>query len=191
MANYRVVYHDDIDRGESLSHHGIHGQKWGIRRFQNPDGTLTEAGKKRYYVTKSGDATAEDIDYTVGMMIRKKDVEKSIRRNQKARGKEYSKIANNPENFLGLNKKHANKIEEYSKHIDDAKKEIDDLVEKIRAKSSQSQEYLDRTSREAAEKYGHGDGDDWKIFRSAAMGDEKAGKIVEEWKAEQEKKKNG
>jgi len=31
-----------------LYHHGIKGQKWGVRRFQNPDGTLTEAGKKRY-----------------------------------------------------------------------------------------------------------------------------------------------
>lgn len=30
-----------------LEHHGIKGQKWGVRRFQNPDGTLTEAGKKR------------------------------------------------------------------------------------------------------------------------------------------------
>lgn len=36
-----------------ISHHGIKGQKWGIRRFQNEDGTLTEAGKKRYLsVTK-------------------------------------------------------------------------------------------------------------------------------------------
>lgn len=31
-----------------LEHHGIKGQKWGIRRFQNPDGTLTPLGKKRY-----------------------------------------------------------------------------------------------------------------------------------------------
>lgn len=33
---------------EFFAHHGIKGQKWGIRRFQNEDGTLTEAGKKRY-----------------------------------------------------------------------------------------------------------------------------------------------
>ena len=31
-----------------LAHHGIKGQKWGVRRFQNPDGSLTEAGRKRY-----------------------------------------------------------------------------------------------------------------------------------------------
>ena len=31
-----------------LEHHGILGQKWGIRRFQNPDGSLTEEGRKRY-----------------------------------------------------------------------------------------------------------------------------------------------
>lgn len=31
-----------------LVHYGIFGQKWGVRRYQNEDGTLTEEGKQRY-----------------------------------------------------------------------------------------------------------------------------------------------
>ena len=39
----------DFRHSEELYHYGIKGQKWGVRRFQNEDGTLTAAGKKRYY----------------------------------------------------------------------------------------------------------------------------------------------
>lgn len=31
-----------------MYHHGIKGQKWGVRRYQNPDGSLTPEGEKRY-----------------------------------------------------------------------------------------------------------------------------------------------
>ena len=31
-----------------LAHHGVKGQRWGVRRFQNEDGSLTAKGKKRY-----------------------------------------------------------------------------------------------------------------------------------------------
>lgn len=35
-------------QGEYLEHHGIPGMKWGVRRYQNEDGSLTAAGKSRY-----------------------------------------------------------------------------------------------------------------------------------------------
>ena len=43
-----------------LAHHGIKGQKWGVLRWRNRDGTLTEAGKKKY--AKYGDKKASSIE---------------------------------------------------------------------------------------------------------------------------------
>ena len=47
--------HNEIYSYE-LYHHGIKGMKWGVRRFQNKDGSLTNAGKKRYSEAEKTDA---------------------------------------------------------------------------------------------------------------------------------------
>ncbi len=39
---------DDENEDNDIYHHGIKGQKWGVRRYQNPDGSLTPEGQKRY-----------------------------------------------------------------------------------------------------------------------------------------------
>ena len=51
MTNWRCV------RSNDLQHHGIKGMKWGRRRFQNDDGTLTPLGRFRY-----GKATTKDYE---------------------------------------------------------------------------------------------------------------------------------
>lgn len=39
-------------RIDSLTHHGVKNQKWGVRKYQNPDGSLTPEGRKHYGVAK-------------------------------------------------------------------------------------------------------------------------------------------
>lgn len=48
-----------------LVHHGILGQKWGVRRYQEEDGSLTSLGKKRYLTNSTMTKDALDQDRTV------------------------------------------------------------------------------------------------------------------------------
>ena len=52
-------------RQGELYHHGIKGQKWGVRRFQNKDGSLTPAGKRRYDEPNVGRKTKEAKTYKI------------------------------------------------------------------------------------------------------------------------------
>lgn len=59
-----------------LYHHGIKGQKWGIRRYQYADGTYTPAGRKRYGVSQSS-SNAQRV--TTMMSMKVKDVVNTAR----------------------------------------------------------------------------------------------------------------
>ena len=66
---YKVTYSNE------LYHYGVKGQKWGIRRYQNPNGTLTEDGKIRYGVDpKTGKLSDE------GKKLLKQDIDDQHKR---------------------------------------------------------------------------------------------------------------
>lgn len=57
------LFVDSLDL-DTIEHSGIKGQKWGVRNYQNADGTLTEAGKERYRkVTDKSGSTSYSTRY--------------------------------------------------------------------------------------------------------------------------------
>ena len=64
------MYYTNITRKE-LYHHGIKGQRWGVRRFQNKDGSLTPRGRKRYS-DDSGDKKKDTEDEKKGLTDKQK-----------------------------------------------------------------------------------------------------------------------
>lgn len=73
-----------------LVHHGILGQKWGVRRFQNKDGSLTEAGKKKYSETRNGSFKTDRAAENIGV-IDKKYASASDEKWRKKVNKEFKK----------------------------------------------------------------------------------------------------
>lgn len=73
-----------------LEHHGIIGQKWGVRRYQNKDGSLTELGKRRV-----GKVSDSERSYAIN-----KEIAKDYG-NMSAGLKNTSKVANSTSEAVG------------------------------------------------------------------------------------------
>ena len=97
---------------EYLQHFGILGMHWGIRRFQNKDGTLTEAGRKRYR-----EASKDAKEYARAKMYYGEGAG-NRRKLIKAKVEEKSKDAGYKEAF-----DYALSQQDMNKHADAAKRE--------------------------------------------------------------------
>lgn len=72
---------------EVLVHHGIKGQKWGIRRFQNADGSLTAAGRRHYGTGKTAGSqypSYDEMQQTVKQKSMEKAYDKALNRKDKS-----------------------------------------------------------------------------------------------------------
>ena len=70
MINYEEEY---------LAHHGTKGQRWGVRRFQNSDGSLTAAGKLRYSVGNGGRSISKKVDPKSAAKLKKRQVKEAAK----------------------------------------------------------------------------------------------------------------
>lgn len=115
-----------IPHSDYLAHHGIKNQKWGQRRFQNYDGSLTSEGRKRYGVGESNLSRRE-----------RKQAEKAKAKAAKTRAKANSKkkadaqkAAEQKQKRMDYLRDHPEKIYKYRKEL--TQDDVTEIMQKVK-----------------------------------------------------------
>lgn len=144
MGTYFIMSDSDY-----LMHHGVKGQKWGVRRFQNYDGTWKDAGKRlRNYSNKALNDTANSIG--VRKDIKRLKTRVGIARNYRLM--ENVRAIHNVKNAKGIgakaselmghgraaNKAHYKALAEQKRAEKVSRNDIDRHIHEVRAKNYES-----------------------------------------------------
>lgn len=116
MSRYfnEALYADDFD--DFVAHHGVLGMRWGIRRYQNADGTLTAAGRKRYNLKTNPDGSTT--------LVRKKRATFKQKRNlKKARKAAAVKRASDAEKERLVNYGSASELSQHLNELSNDQKQ--------------------------------------------------------------------
>lgn len=120
-----------------LYHHGILGQKWGVRRFQNEDGSLTDDGRRRYK------QYAKDALEKAYEAYSDWDENRSLKY-----GDNWDKYDSDPTNYN--NRMKTKKYKDLANFVDQETKPYSDEVKRLREelKSTKKQKDRDRINKE-------------------------------------------
>ncbi len=102
---------------EELAHHGILGQKWGVRRYQNKDGSLTEAGKKRQARLNNVYSNRENLNNSyVSLRKRHMELDEDYTKNNKLfdiTGKDSKELEKLYKQYVHAGRKYGDSIVDY------------------------------------------------------------------------------
>lgn len=114
-------FRETPSNNDYLMHYGIEGQKWGVRRFQNADGTLTEEGKLRYSES-SGGSDSKNIK-----------IRKQFEKANNACRFDQDVLRNWKENYSSYKNKESKLVEDYqNRYLKDSKiQKIDDQKDQL------------------------------------------------------------
>lgn len=136
-------YYNDylIQSDDTLTHYGVLGMKWGVRRYQNKDGTLTKAGKRKYKI--SPDGNVEKRSYK-----ERKEYDKKVSSLKKANEEKKKKAAIREKalknNDLDLISKHSNMFttEEINNAVN-RNRSLIELQNSRRVKATEAKKWID------------------------------------------------